>query len=125
MIGFELGEAARSLPRLSSGGKCLVNLQAVKPVSASLGGGNYDIGEISTYISNAVPGAVFVDGYRLAGEAGSVKAVNVVLLGAAAASGFLPFSRELMEKVIADNVPGKFRELNIKAFNAGYLGVTG
>lgn len=123
LIGFEIGEAARSLPRLSAGGKCLVNIQSVKPISASLSGGAYDVGEISTYISKAIPGAAFVDGYRLAGEAGSVKAVNVVLLGAAAALGFLPFSKELMEKVIAENVPQRFKELNIKAFDAGYAGV--
>lgn len=123
LIGFEIGEAARSLPRLSTGGKCLVNLQAVKPVSASLGGSTYDAAEIFSHISRSVPGAAFVDGYRLAGEAGSVKAVNVVLLGSASALGFLPFSKELMEKVIAENVPQRFRELNIKAFNAGYEGV--
>lgn len=125
LIGFEIGEAARSLPRLSAGGKCLVNTQSVKPVSASLGGAAYDIEEITSYISKTVEEASFVDGYRLAGEAGSVKAVNVVLLGAAAALGFLPFSKELMEKVIADNVPKKFKELNIKAFNAGYAGALG
>lgn len=123
LIAFEVGEAARSLPRLAKGAKCLVNTQAVKPVSASLSGGSYDVAGLTDYISNEVPGAAFVDGYRLAYEAGSVKAINVVLLGAATALGFLPFSKELMEKVIADNVPQKFRELNIKAFNAGYEGV--
>lgn len=123
LIGFEIGEAARILPRLTPEARCIINTQALRPVTASLGGGSYNVPEVVEYIKSVVPGAAFIDGYQLAKEAGSVKAVNVVLLGAACALGVLPFSREVMEKVIADNVPPKFKELNLKALNAGFNGV--
>jgi indolepyruvate ferredoxin oxidoreductase, beta subunit len=120
LIGSELAEAARSLEKLKPNGRCIVNTQIIKPVTASLGGAAYDDKSIIEYIKENTNKAIFIDGYTLALKAGSVKAVNVVLLGAAASIGVLPFSKELMEKVISENVPKKFVELNIKAFNLGF-----
>jgi indolepyruvate ferredoxin oxidoreductase, beta subunit len=120
IIAFELAEAARSIPRLEKNGCCIINTQIIKPVSASLGTSQYDINEIENYIKENAKEVYFVDGYRLAKEAGTVKAVNVVLLGAATAVGKMPFSREVMLESIVENVPQKFRELNEKAFELGY-----
>lgn len=120
LIAFELSEAARSLPRLKKGGCCIINTQTIKPVSASLGTSQYDIGEIKAYISKNSEDVYFIDGYGLASQAGNVKAVNVVLLGAATAVGKMPFTREIIEEAIIENVPQKFRELNQRAFETGY-----
>jgi indolepyruvate ferredoxin oxidoreductase beta subunit len=97
-----------------------VNSQVIKPVTVSLGGAAYNTGEIIDYIKNTIPGTVFVDGYSLAEKAGSVKAVNVVLIGAASATGLTPVARDLMEKAIYENVPKKFLDLNMEAFKIGY-----
>ena len=59
------------------------------------------------------------DALRVAEEAGSSKAVNVVLLGAA--SKDLPFSNDAWIKVIEDNVKPKFVEMNKFAFTQGQL----
>jgi indolepyruvate ferredoxin oxidoreductase, beta subunit len=120
LIGFELAEAARSLNRLSPDGKCIVNSQVIKPVTVSLGGASYNTDEIYEHIKALVPDTVFVDGYSLAKAAGSIKAVNVVLLGAAVATGFLPFNKEQVIDIILKNVPKKFLDINLKAFNLGY-----
>ncbi len=120
VIAFELAEAARSIPRLSKKGCCIVNTQVIKPVSASLGNSHYDSDEIIKYIKDNSQEVYFVDGYSLAEKAGNVKAVNVVLLGAATAVGKMPFTREIMLNTIIENVPQKFRELNQKAFEMGY-----
>jgi len=120
IIAFELAEAARSLPRLLENGCCIVNTQIIKPVSASLGTSQYDTEEITKYIKNNAKEVYFIDGYSIAKEAGTVKAVNVVLLGAATAVGKMPCSREAMLEAIAENVPQKFRQLNEKAFEMGY-----
>jgi len=120
IIAFELAEAARSLPRLGRDGCSIINTQIIKPVSASLGTSQYDIEEIEKYIKDNAKEVYFIDGYKLAKEAGTVKAVNVVLLGAATAVGKMPFSREAMLESIIENVPQKFRELNEKAFELGY-----
>jgi indolepyruvate ferredoxin oxidoreductase beta subunit len=120
IIAFELAEAARNLPRLSGNGCCIINTQVIKPVSASLGTSQYDIEGITKYIKSSTKEAYFIDGYNIAKEAGTVKAVNVVLLGAATAVGRMPFNKEVMLEAIVENVPQKFRELNQKAFNMGY-----
>ncbi|HEY5584931.1 MAG TPA: indolepyruvate oxidoreductase subunit beta [Ruminiclostridium sp.] len=120
IIAFELAEAARSLTRLSKDGCCIINTQIIKPVTASLGTSQYDVEEIIKYIKNNAKEVYFIDGYSIAKEAGTVKAVNVVLLGAATAVGKMPFSREVMLQSIVENVPQKFRELNEKAFEMGY-----
>ncbi|QNU68158.1 indolepyruvate oxidoreductase subunit beta [Ruminiclostridium herbifermentans] len=120
LIGFELAEVARNMQRLSKEGCCIINTQVIKPVSASLGASQYDIEGITKYIEDNSKEIYFIDGYDIAKEAGSVKAVNVVLLGAATAVGKMPFSKEVMLEAIVENVPQKFRELNEKAFVMGY-----
>ncbi len=120
LIAFELSEAARSMPRLKKGGCCIVNTQIIKPVSASLGTSRYDIQEIKDYIDKNSAQLHYIDGYSLANKAGIVKAVNVVLLGAASAAGQMPFSREIIEQAIIENVPRKYSELNQNAFRLGY-----
>lgn len=42
ILAFEPAEAVRSLPYLREGGMLIVNRKAVKPVTATLGGGQYD-----------------------------------------------------------------------------------
>lgn len=125
IIAFELAEAARSIPRLSKDGCCIVNSQIIKPVSASLGTSQYDIEQITDYIKTNAKEVYFIDGYKLAKEAGTIKAVNVVLLGAATAVGKMPFNREVILESIIENVPQKFRDLNKKAFELGFNFVAG
>ncbi len=120
IIAFELAEAARSIPRLAKDGCCIINTQVIKPVSSSLGNSNYNIEKIKEYIGKSSGEVYFIDGYNIAAELGTVKAVNVVLLGAATAAGKMPFTREVMLESIVENVPQKYRELNQKAFERGY-----
>lgn len=60
---------------------------------------------------------VGVDAEAIARDAGSVRAVNVVLLGAA--STVLPFSEEAWRRGLEAAVPAKIREVNERAFALG------
>jgi indolepyruvate ferredoxin oxidoreductase beta subunit len=60
---------------------------------------------------------VLVDADGLAREAGTVRAANVVLLGAA--SRVLPFAPESWARGLAAAVPAKIREVNERAFALG------
>ncbi|MCX7711478.1 MAG: indolepyruvate oxidoreductase subunit beta [Clostridia bacterium] len=119
LIGFEPAEAARSIGRLSKNGKCVVSTRAIMPVTASLNTAPYDPAPMIEFIQRNAANAILVDGYALAEEAGSVKALNTVLLGVAVAAGFLPFGKEEIESMICENVSPKYVELNKKAFNIG------
>lgn len=120
LIGFEPSEAARCICRLKPMGRCVVNTRSIKPVTASLGGSACDMEEVFRYIKACCGETVFVDGYRLAEEAGSVKTLNVVLLGVAAAKGFLPLDSALIRREIAASVAPKYAELNARAFDIGF-----
>jgi indolepyruvate ferredoxin oxidoreductase beta subunit len=59
-----------------------------------------------------------VDALSLAKEAGSIKAVNVVLIGLLAKS--MNVDKQVWIDVIKETVPEKFIEMNLKAFEIGY-----
>ena len=59
-----------------------------------------------------------IDALPLAVEAGTAKAVNVILIGAMAKS--MELDKEIWIKALKESVPPKFLELNLKAFEMGY-----
>lgn len=119
IIGFELCETVRSLKKLRPGGRVLLNSHIISPITVSLGMQQYDAAAMLDYIKSHVDTLLIIDGMQLALQAGSVKACNTVLLGAAAGAGFLPFPAQALADTISANVPAKYRELNSKAFEAG------
>ena len=62
-----------------------------------------------------------VDAESLAREAGTLRAVNVALLGAA--SAVLPFTAESWQRGLTAAVPAKIREVNERAFALGRASV--
>lgn len=116
ILAFEILEAYRWLPYLKQGGDLYVNTQQILPMPVILGDGEYPSGIEETLASRAGKLKAF-DALSIAEEAGSDKAVNVVLLGAA--SGALPFSDEAWQQVIEKNVKEKFIEMNKFAFSRG------
>ena len=116
IIAFEELEAYRWLPYLKEDGKMYVNSQQIMPMPVILGQAEYPQNIVETIKSCAGQLKIF-DALKLAEECGSVKAVNVVLLGAA--SRDLPFEEDEWLKVIEENVKPKFVQLNENAFELG------
>ena len=119
ILAFEPAEAVRSLPYLREGGMLIVNRKAVKPVTATLGGGQYDGHEMLDFLKKKVDNLLIMDGEAVCRQAGSAKVLNVALLGAAAASGALDISIPDMEVEIKKKVKPQFVELNQKALALG------
>lgn len=116
IIAFEELEAYRWLPYLKKGGTMYVNTQQWLPMPVVLGQAEYPDNIMEVLEANADKVKAF-DALKIAEDCGSVKAVNVVLLGAA--SKDLPFDEESWIKVIEENVKPKFIDLNKKAFEMG------
>ena len=119
IIGFEPSEVVRNLQYLKEDGIAVVNTTPVKPVTASLTGSGYDGSEMIAYLKEHVT-CIFADGDEKCKELGSVKFLNILLLGIAAGSGRLGISKETMEEQIKKRVPEKFRQANLTAFSAGF-----
>ena len=119
IIGFEPAEVLRNLPYLAKEGLAVVNTTAVKPVTASLADTGYDGTEAVAYLQSHV-NCILVDGEAECEKLGSVKFLNILLLGIAAGSGRLAISRETITEEIVKRVPPKFCDANLQAFEAGY-----
>ncbi len=119
MIAFEPAEAVRNLDYLKDNGVVVVSKKAVKPVTASLSTEEYEGATMLDHLEKKVDRLVIVDGEKAAEELGSMKVLNVVLLGAAIASEELDITMDEIRLAITKKVPEKFHELNNRALDAG------
>ncbi|HRU98431.1 MAG TPA: indolepyruvate oxidoreductase subunit beta [Ruminococcus sp.] len=117
IIAFEPAEAVRMLPYLSDSGCVIVNTHPVMPVTAVLKESSYNGEEMMNYLKGCVNDLVIVDGAKACRDLGSPKVLNMVMLGAAIRSGFLPFTIGDAERAMEKNVKSQFVELNKKALN--------
>jgi indolepyruvate ferredoxin oxidoreductase beta subunit len=115
ILAFERLEAARWLPYLKPGGKLIVNDQRIDPMPVITGAAQYPEGILESLGAYDVQA---IDALALALQAGSAKAVNVVLLGALAKQLEIP--REVWEDAIRAGVKPRFVEVNLRAFALGY-----
>lgn len=118
LLSFELCEGARNMVQLKKGAPAIINTAQVNPIIVALGHAKYDTDSMKKYISENSR-AFFVDANKLAIECGSVKAVNVVLIGVAFGLGLLDVSKESILKAIEMLVKPKFLQMNIDAFEKG------
>lgn len=117
LLAFEALEAARYLPWLKPDGTVIVNTQQMDPMSVVTGQKEYPE-DILGKVTKQGAKMVAIDALGLAEQAGSVKAVNVVLIGAMAKKLDLP--KEVWIDTIKATVPQKFIDLNLEAFELGY-----
>ena len=112
ILAFEMLEAMRALPYLKKGGKMIANTQKMNPMPLITGAENIEE-KLSAKINLQA-----VDALSLAEKAGTIKAVNVVLIGLLAKS--MDVDKNVWIDVIKETVPEKFLDVNIKAFELGY-----
>lgn len=116
IVSFEKLEAARYVEYLKRAGRIVVNTQEIDPLPVITGAAVYPddlVGKMSA-LGIQVDA---LDCLSLAEEAGSSKAVNIVLMGRLSKYFDIPEKKWL--DAIKDCVPQKFVELNLKAFELG------
>ncbi|MBQ5490492.1 MAG: indolepyruvate oxidoreductase subunit beta [Treponema sp.] len=116
ILSFELLEAARWLPYLKQDGKIVTNTQRIEPMPVITGSATYPE-DLLTKLKAKGATVDALDCLSLAQEAGSAKAVNIVLLGRL--STMFDISEDAWLSSLEACVPAKFLELNKKAFAAG------
>ena len=116
IVSFEMLEAARYTEFLKPNGKIIANTQQINPMPVITGAAEYPA-ELEAKIKSAGADLVAVDALSLAEQAGSSKAVNIVLMGIL--SKYFDFTEEEWLEAIENSVPAKFLELNKKAFALG------
>lgn len=115
IVSFELLEAARWLPYLKEGGQIVTNTQMIDPMPVITGAAQYPEHLEEKIAEKARLDAL--DCLELARQAGSAKAVNIVLMGRL--SRYFDFPEEDWLESIEACVPARFIDLNKTAFSLG------
>jgi indolepyruvate ferredoxin oxidoreductase beta subunit len=115
-VAFEMMEAVRYLPYLHKGSKVIVNTQNILPPSVARGQAEYPTEVLDNLTERGIV-VVPVDAFDMAREVGEVRTANVVMVGAM--SAFLPVDPSVYEDIIRTRVPERYREVNLRAFEAG------
>ena len=116
IVSFEELEAARWLPYLKKDGQIVTNLQNIDPMPVITGAAEYPTGLVEKLrAAGAKVDALHC--LKLAEEAGSAKAVNIVLLGRL--SHYFELPEEAWLASLEANVPAKLLAVNQKAFALG------
>ena len=116
IVSFELLEAARWTKYLKNGGKIITNTQQINPMPVVTGMAEYPK-ELVAKMQEGKFDVDAIDALALAEQAGSSKAVNIVLMGRL--SKYFDFTEEEWMTAIEQSVPPKFLEMNKKAFMLG------
>ena len=117
IISFEKLEAARYASYLKKDGKIVVNTQEIDPMPVIIGAAEYPTDVLSELTAKGLQ-VEALDALTFAEQAGSSKAVNIVLMGRAAKYFDIPYDNWI--KAIENTVAPKFIEMNKIAFNLGY-----
>lgn len=117
ILAFEQLEAARWLAYLKPEGKLIVNIQQIDPMPVVIGAAEYPQGVLEALKASGAD-ITALDALAIAMDAGSAKAVNVVLMGVLAQH--MELSRDVWDQALAETVPPKFLEMNQLAFSMGY-----
>lgn len=116
IVSFEKLEAARYVEYLKESGKIILNTQEIDPMPVIIGAAQYPENLVEK-MENLGISVDALDCLSLARQAGSSKAVNIVLMGRL--SKYFDIPVEKWQKAIEECVPEKFLELNRQAFMLG------
>ncbi len=116
IVSFELLEAARWLSYLKPDGQIVTSTQQVDPMPVVTGKADYPQNLVEK-MRAAGAKVDALDCLALAEQAGSAKAVNIVLMGRL--SHYFDLPEEKWQLALEASVPAKFLDLNRKAFALG------
>ncbi|MDR0896358.1 MAG: indolepyruvate oxidoreductase subunit beta [Oscillospiraceae bacterium] len=119
LIGFEPAEAVRALPFVRPGGLLVVSTRSIAPFTVALSGQRYAADDMLAYLRSQPYKLVAVDPAPLLARTGSLKALNVLLLGAAAANGLPLITLDHMENALRAMLPPKLLDMNLTALRLG------
>ena len=120
LVGFEPSETIRAINKCNADSVVITNTSPTPPFMVALGKAEYpEINIALDKVGNRVKKLVDYDATALALQAGSVLAINMVMLGTLARTGAIPLSPELILETIREKTKQAFVEVNLKAFDLG------
>jgi indolepyruvate ferredoxin oxidoreductase beta subunit len=127
LIALEAIEALRYVEYLKKDGVILMNSRIMHPpietskVITAKGTKYITVEDVVSGLRNWTPNIAVIDALRLARESGNVRAENTVFLGCLSALEVFPVEESYIRESIAEAVPKKTVEQNLKAFDLGRM----
>jgi indolepyruvate ferredoxin oxidoreductase beta subunit len=120
LMAFEPLETLRALPKCCAGTLVISNTTPIIPFTVSTGKSVYP-SEDAIYgpVAASVARLLRVPALKLAREAGSDLASNIVMLGVLAGTCRLPISGNSWQAVMRERLPQRILAVNLKAFALG------
>jgi indolepyruvate ferredoxin oxidoreductase beta subunit len=116
LVAFEKMEALRFAHFLKPAGAAVVNAQEIMPPSVATGRERYPE-NVAERLAGAIPNLHLIDALAAALSLREVRAVNMVMVGAA--SHLLPLPEDCYLEALRARLPERIVEVNAKAFQAG------
>ncbi len=116
LISFELLESLRYADTVADDGTALINKQVITPVTVSSGQQSW-VEDIDQRVANAYPKRHLVDALQTAKDIGNIRTANMIMTGML--SALLDIDEAVWARAVAELVPAKHREVNVKAFSTG------
>ena len=121
IMGFEPVETCRNMSLGNKDTKILMNLDPVYPAMVAAGMDEYpEIEDLIKAAKKINDNVMTLEATSIAIKAGKAVAANAVMIGAVAGVKGVPLKKETLKETLAENVPQKFLDLNLKAFDLGY-----
>ncbi len=117
LVAFEKLEALRYMDFLRADGAAFVSPTEIPPLTQNLRKGEGYVKDIDAVLRQKAPSLVWVDAPSLAREAGDLRMVNVILLGAL--SPRLPMRPENWEAAIRQRFSPRVHDACLRAFQMG------
>ncbi|WP_321422245.1 indolepyruvate oxidoreductase subunit beta [uncultured Methanobacterium sp.] len=121
LLAFEPLEALRAVNMINKESYVVTNTSSIYPFNIRQSEHPYP--ELSTLLDELGAHAkkvIALDADGIAKEAGHILAVNMVMLGAAAAVPGFPVDKEIIIESMKNNLPEKSVPINLKAFEEGF-----
>jgi indolepyruvate ferredoxin oxidoreductase beta subunit len=120
ILGFEPFETLRNLKYASEKTLVIMNTERISPTELAAKNLKYpDIEELVKKVHLFTSHVLLVEAPRLARQAGTSLAQNVVLLGALAGTEVSPVKTESLKEAIRELVPPRHVDVNLRAFKLG------
>ena len=121
IMGFEPVETCRYLHLGNKETVIVMNLDPVYPSMVATGMESYPaIDDLIKAAKEQNPNVLTLEATSAAIKAGKAVAANAVMIGAVAGVKGFPLDKDKLRETLAESVPEKFVELNLKAFDIGY-----
>lgn len=119
IISMEPAETLRYIQYSNKKTKIITDITPIIPFTVATGEEQYPEEEKIFKALDSYGELYRIDAVDIAKQAGAIITKNIVMLGALAATGVLPFKSEILLETILETVPEKYRDINKKAFQDG------